>query len=123
MTRPASLRPQRAFIGKNKKVGSKKLEIDFEKIDDSYNHRLNNDLNFETLSHLRQELIYAETNGRDSKAKKIRRQINQLLEEGLALQATWCGTCKQVLHRCRCKSLDQATLGRREAAKKKAIQD
>jgi len=102
MTRPASLRPQKAFIGKNKKAGSKPLEIDWDRIDDSYNHRANDQLNRLELKTLRQDLIDAEARGAYSKVRKIRRAISHLLEANLAISATWCNTCLNYLHRCKC---------------------
>lgn len=120
MSRPASLRPQRAFVGKNKKVGSQKLGIDWEKVQPSYNHRFENDMNLNTLQRLRRDLWEAEeVNGpQSSKARKIRRLINQELEQGLAIQTTWCGSCKQVLHRCRCKSRAQVLQPRKKSREK-----
>ena len=120
--RPASIRPQRPFVGKAKKPGGKKLEIDWERIEESYNHRLNMKLNNSQLAQLRQELIEAETAGRP-KARKIRREINQLLEANLALHTTWCYGCLNYLHNCKCekteerrkKDRDRKRIVRREA--------
>ena len=104
--RPASLRPQATFIGKAAKAGGKKLEIDWERIDDSYNHRFNMDLNNRQLAQLRQELIQLEARGA-AKAKKVRREINSLLEQNLALHATWCNGCMNYLHNCRCPGIEK----------------
>jgi hypothetical protein len=104
--RPASIRPQRPFIGKAKKVGGKKLEIDWERIEESYNHKLNMQINNNSLAQLRQERIEAEEAGRP-KAKKIRREINHLLEANLALHATWCYGCLNYLHNCKCEKVEE----------------
>lgn len=119
--RPASLRPQAKFIGKAAKVGGKKLEIDWERIEDSYNHRLNLQLNNRALARLRRELIAAEALGQN-KAKKLRREINGLLEQNLAIGATWCQGCLNYLHNCRCPGIEQEEekrLKRNENAKLK----
>jgi hypothetical protein len=109
--RPASLRPQAKFIGKAAKVGGKKLEIDWERIDDSYNHRFNMDLNNRQLAQLRQELIEAEALHRP-KARKIRRKINSLLEQNLAIHCTWCNGCMNYLHNCKCEGIEKGAVRR-----------
>ena len=106
MSRPASLRPQRPFVGKAKKAGGKKLEIDWERIDDSYNHKLNMEVNNRQLAQLRLELQEAEALHRP-KARKIRREINSLLEQNLAIHATWCNGCMNYLHNCKCEGIEK----------------
>lgn len=99
MSRPASLviRP----IPRGKPTGQK-LGLDMERIDLSFNHRSRAEENIDTLHNLRLELIDAERTDRYSKAKKLRREINHLLEEGLYLTHSFCGSCQNVLHRCHC---------------------
>jgi len=79
------------------------LGLDMERIDLSYNHRAREAENREALTNLRLDLIDAEMNGRYSKAKKLRREINQLLEEGIYLTHSWCLGCDNVLHNCKCR--------------------
>ena len=103
MSRPASLRSTSSpFVRRKEKAGSKKLGIDMEKIDLSYNHRERAEENIDALRNLRLALIEAERDGRYAKAKKLRREINAHLEEGLYLNHSFCGSCLNVLHRCRC---------------------
>lgn len=126
MSRPASLRSSASpFVRRKEKKGSEKLGLDWERVHESYNHRFENDMNLNTLQHLRRDLMEAEeVNGpHSSKARKIRRLINQELEQGLMIQATWCGGCRLVLHLCRCKSRDQVLLGNKEAEKKRQIRE
>lgn len=104
MTRPASVRPLRAFVGKNKKAGSKPLEIDWDRIDDSYNHRANDYYNRLELKTLRNDLADAEARGAYSKARKVRREISRLLEANLALSATFCQGDMAHLSRCKCRA-------------------
>lgn len=125
MSRPASIRPQRPFVGKARKVGSKKLEIDWEAVEESWNHRFNIQLNNRALKRLRVELIDAEARGL-SKAKKIRREINSLLEQNLALGCTWCRGCLNYLHNCKCPPLERGihhnTIRARKRKEERAIE-
>jgi len=73
-----------------------------ERIDLSFNHQARAEENIETLRYLRSQLQLAEQNGRYSKARKLRREINQALEEGLYLTHSFCGGCLNVLHNCHC---------------------
>lgn len=108
MSRPADLRSTASpFVRRTDKGGSKPLGLDFDHLDPSNNHRFESQLNVQSLAQLRTELRLAEERRALSKAKKVRRQINQQLEQGLLIQATWCGGCGNYLHRCRCKGLDQ----------------
>jgi hypothetical protein len=103
MSRPASIRSSSSpFVRQKRKAGSQKLGLDMEKIDISYNHREADRENNLNLTYLRLELIAAERDGRYSKAKKLRRTINQALEQGLYLTHSWCQGCNNVLHNCNC---------------------
>lgn len=73
-----------------------------EHIDLSYNHRARAEENIEALQILRAQLRQAEANDQYSKARKLRRSINQYLEEGLYLNHSFCGGCLNVLHNCNC---------------------
>ena len=106
--RPASLRSTASpFVKRKDKGGSQKLGIDWDKIEFSNNHRLNVELNNLMLSQLRTELLHAERDSRHSKAKKLRREINRITEDSLAIQATWCGGCLNYLHNCRCRTISE----------------
>jgi hypothetical protein len=85
------------------KVGGKKLGLDLERIAPSNNHNQRLAEVGENLELLRRELHISEAMGKRSKAKKIRRLINQELEVELYLRHSWCGGCHNVLHRCICK--------------------
>lgn len=126
MSRPASVRPSSSpFVRQKRKAGSKPIEIDYDRMDESYNHRLENDLNYNSLQHLRRELQATEDQlgASSSKAKKIRREINRQLEQGLFIQATWCQGCLRVLHLCRCPGLIRVTTSRStEYRRKKRMQ-
>jgi hypothetical protein len=101
--RPASIRSNSSpFVQQKRKAGSQKLGIDMEKIDFSFNHKARDEENRDCLLTLRLQLQTAEQMGRYSKARKIRREINQLLEEGLYLTHSFCGGCLNVLHNCKC---------------------
>ena len=101
--RPSGLRSPNPFVRPKKKSGSQKLGLDTEKIETSYNHNARQKENLETLRFLRSELDWAERNGRYSKARKLRRLINQELEVGLYLTHSWCYGCNNVLHNCQCE--------------------
>lgn len=127
MTRPSGLRPQSSpFVRRREKPGAKKVEIDWDKIDDSYNHRLNQQVNIMALKNLREDLIQAEADGRYSKARKIRREISQYLEANLALSATWCRGCLNYLHNCKCKAWREGphpnTIRARKRKEEKALE-
>lgn len=121
--RPASLRSTASpFMKRKDKGGSKKLELDYDHLEESHNHRLASDLNLAALTRLRRELREAEAMGAYSKAKKLRREINKQLEQGLYIQGTWCPGCNNYLHRCQCKSLNQLTMTRKEVKKEAEAQ-
>jgi hypothetical protein len=108
MSRPASVKSTSSpFVRRTDKGGSKPIELDYDRLDRSENHNFNSQLNLIELQNLRRELNAAEARGAHSKVKKLRREINRQLEQGLYIQGTFCGTCANVLHRCRCKGLDK----------------
>jgi len=86
--------------------GGKKLGLDWEKVEDNLaftpHHKWSEAELTKTLRLRRQELQQAEEAGRSSKAIKIRREINQLLEVDLAISHSTCPTCHLYLHRCKC---------------------
>ena len=103
--RPASVRPTGSpFVKQKRKAGSKKLGLDMDRIDDSYNHKARIAENQDDMTHLRLQLISAEAHDRYSAAKRIRRELNRLLEESLYLTHSWCLGCNNVLHNCQCKA-------------------
>lgn len=85
-------------------AGGKKVTIDFEKAEPHLTpyHNWTREELLNSLRRLRQELMDAEARDLYNKAKKIRREINAVMEAELALPRTWCPTCLNVLHRCRC---------------------
>lgn len=91
------------MIGTKHLKGGLKLGLDFTQIELSNNHKAHLRANTNQLAELRQALIWAERDGRYSAAKKLRRAINQHLEQELYLSHSWCGSCHQVLHNCQCK--------------------
>jgi hypothetical protein len=110
--RPASVRSTSSpFVKQKRKAGSKPIEIPYDQMEESFNHRLESDLNIESLQRLRRELQAAEDRlgPTASKTKKLRREINRQLEQGLYLQGTWCRGCLRVLHLCRCPNLAKIT--------------
>ena len=109
MTRPASVKSTASPFVKRIDRSGKKLGLDWEVVEPSYNHRANDRYNLEDLGRLRRELREAEEQGRDSAAKKIRRELNKQLEQGLALHATWCGGCGNYLHRCKCRKMPEVS--------------
>jgi hypothetical protein len=126
VSRPASLRPSSSpILAKKKQTGGKKLELDWEQIELSDNHKMNTQFNIMDLRRLQRELQDAETSGRDSAAKKIRRQISRMQENQLAIHHTWCGGCGNYLHNCRCGGIDshlsKSTQYRRKRKEKEAI--
>lgn len=98
MSQPAIFRNSRA-----KGRYGQKLGLDFNHIELSNNHQQRQKDNLEMLHFLRQELILAEQQDRWSKARKLRRLINQELEVGLYLTHSWCGGCYNVLSLCTCE--------------------
>lgn len=120
MTRPASVRSSASPFVKRIDRSGKKLELDWEAVEPSYNHRANDRYNLESLGSLRRELRAAEEDGRHSAAKKIRRELNKQLEQGLALHATWCGGCGNYLHRCKCRKMPEVSRSTEWRRKKKA---
>jgi hypothetical protein len=88
--------------------GAKKLGLDWERVEDNLaytpHHKWTAVELTKTLRLRRQELQEAEEAGRMSKATKLRREINQLLEVDLALTHSTCPTCFRYLHRCKCPS-------------------
>ena len=103
MSRPAGLRSTSSpFRRERRKAGSQKLGLDMDRIELSNAHRTRMNENIDSLRFLRLQLSTAEQMGRYSKAKKLRREINQLLEEGLYLTHSFCGGCLNVLHNCHC---------------------
>lgn len=102
--RPASVRSTSSpFVKAKKKSGSKKLGLDMERITPPDQHLPTDAENNDALRNLRLQLIEAERGGKYSKAKKLRRAINQRLEVGLYLTHSWCQTCQNVLHNCTCR--------------------
>ena len=88
---------------RNALKGGKKLGIDWDNVEPSYNHRGNDELNL--LTRLRKELNAAEAAGRYSAAKKLRRKISQAQEDQLGITHSWCGGCINYLHNCTCPSI------------------
>jgi hypothetical protein len=104
MSRPAALRYQgNPFIQRKRQTGSKKLGLDFDRLNPSDNLRQDHLDNSRRQQVLTAELQRAEREGKYSKAKKMRRLLNQALEEALWLRSTWCQTCLNVLHNCKCE--------------------
>lgn len=102
--RPAGFRSPNPFIQPKKKSGSQKLGLDLENLEPSNNHNQGL-LDIGRMLHfLRRELVIAEVNGKYSKAKKLRRAINQQLEAELYIRHSWCGGCQNVLHNCICRT-------------------
>ena len=101
--RPAGLRSPNPFVRQKKRSGGQKLGLDLERIEVTDNHNQWLADIQKMLYNLRRELVIAEANGRYSKAKKLRRFINQQLEAELYIRHSWCGGCKNVLHNCTCK--------------------
>lgn len=103
--RPAGLRQPNPFVKPKKRSGGKKLGLDLEKIKvtppDNYNAAMEEVSR--TLRFLRRELLLAEEHRKWSKARKMRRWINEQLEIELYLRHSWCGGCRNVLHNCTCK--------------------
>ena len=83
--------------------GGKKLGFNYDQMEPSNNHRQNDLDNGRDLQFYQGELIKAEREGRYSKARKLRRLINQCLEVNLYLRSSWCGGCMNYLHNCKCK--------------------
>lgn len=86
--------------------GGKKLGLDWDRVgrSDNHNQAINDHLN--EMQTLRQLLVQAEREGKYSKAKKLRRQINHAQEVELMIRHTFCGACHQVLHNCQCEVED-----------------
>lgn len=104
MSQPAVWRRgSNPFIRAKKQTGSKKLGLDLEKLHPSDNLRQDHLENSRLQQFLTGELQQAEREGKYSKSKKIRRALNQALEEALWYHASWCQTCNNVLHNCICK--------------------
>lgn len=86
--------------------GGKKLGLDWETAEEdltNYHNYTREELLLQ-LRNRRLDLLDAEAEGRESKAKKLRRRINQLQEAELALHRTWCPTCSLSLRDCKCPS-------------------
>lgn len=105
MSQPAGLRSSSSpFVRQKRKSGGKKLGLDMTGIEPSYNHKERDASNHRILTRLRLELIQAEREGKHSKAKKVRRAINHMLEEGIYLTHSFCLGCNNVLHNCQCQN-------------------
>lgn len=106
MSRPASLKSTASpFVKRREKPGAQKLGIDWDRVEPSYNHKLNHAINHDYLTQLRLDLAYAIDNGLKSKEKKVRREINRMLEDELSIEHTWCGGCLRDFYNCRCRGL------------------
>lgn len=122
-TRPASVKPQGSpFVKQKKKSGSKKIGLNWDKVEESYNHKFNIEVTQRQLALLRQELIDAEANGM-RKANRLRREINALTEQMLALQTTWCQGCMNYAHRCRCEGIVTKNALRKRQKRKEAREE
>lgn len=126
MSRPAKFYDKGKFVRRREKPGSKKLGIDWDRVEPSYNHQGNDRDNLDILRNLRYNLLLAEQAGKQSAANRIRREINHVMENELAISSSPCGTCFQVLHNCRCedRKVSRSTVYRRrkkEEAQKAAI--
>jgi hypothetical protein len=122
-TRPASVKPQGSpFVKQKKKSGSKKLGLNWDKVEESYNHRLNIEITQRQLALLRSELIEAEAKGM-RKANRLRREINALTEQMLALQSTWCQGCMNYAHRCKCDGIIKRKSIRQRERRKEAREE
>lgn len=122
MARRPILPPRRGTL-----TGGKKLTIDYERAEEHFTpyHNWTRQMLLDSLRRLRQELQQAEDDGRDSKAKKIRREINSVQEAELALPTTWCPTCLRTLQLCRCPkdpTVSRST-NRRRKLKERAAAD
>ena len=105
--RPASVKSSASpFVRKTEKSG-KPLEINWDIVEPSYNHNYNRDLFLRSIKRLRKELQWAEEDGRESKAKKLRREINRAQENLLAIPAPWCSGCLNYLHNCQCEAMEE----------------
>jgi hypothetical protein len=100
--RPAGLKTTNPFIRPKKKAGSKKLGLDLDKVQGTGSHRGRMADVQDNLRWLREDLSWAEREGRWSSARKIRRQINQELEVELYLRSSWCPECHQTFSNCQC---------------------
>jgi len=104
MSRPAALRyTSNPFVQKRRETGSKKLGLDLDRMNPSDNLVQDHLDNSRRQQYFTAELQRAEREGKYSKAKKMRRLLNQALEEALWLRSTWCQSCLNVLHNCKCK--------------------
>jgi hypothetical protein len=86
--------------------GGLKAGFDFErdKLEPSNNHRQEIINITDDLRNLTRLLRQKEQEGRWSKARKIRREINRLHEAELYITHSWCGGCKNYLHNCQCQA-------------------
>lgn len=84
------------------------VSIDYDKAQEllSGQHQTD-DYYINTARHLFEEdLMRAKERGENSRARKLARVVGQQLEAQLALRASWCPTCLQVLHNCTCVPID-----------------
>jgi hypothetical protein len=51
-----------------------------------------------------EEIIQLEAAGRDSKARKVRSELNAFDNARFAIRASWCPTCLNFLHNCQCQA-------------------
>ena len=110
MSRPASLKPNHSpILARRKETGGKKLELDWDNIELSDNHRANTEYNILELLQLRRQLVAAEEAGRVSAVRKIRREISRAQENQLGIHSTFCGGCGYHLHNCRCEGLEEGS--------------
>jgi hypothetical protein len=83
--------------------GGQKLGFDYDHVEPSNNHRQADLDNSRDLQFYQAELQRAEREGRWSRARKMRRIINQCLEINLYLRSSWCGGCMNYMHNCQCE--------------------
>jgi hypothetical protein len=107
--------------------GAKKLGLDWDKAEENLTvyHNYTKSQIIRTLRLFRNDLAQAEADGRRSKATKIRREINKLLEADLAIYHSTCPSCGLYSHRCRCTSdptVSRSTNWRRKQKELKGLE-
>lgn len=112
MSRPASIRSSSSPFRKphKKAPAGTKVGIDFKVVEeagvDPFELEVQLRLYSEEKTSLERALTRAQAEGKFSRVRKLRREINKVLEIQLWLERQWCTSCGNSQHNCHCDDPD-----------------
>lgn len=106
MSKPAAVKLKIAKVrGKAIPPGSSFAKVDWERADEYLSGQHNPDDYYiaQASQVAENEIVEYEKEGRESKARKTRSELNAYNNARFAIRASWCPTCLNFLHNCQCQ--------------------